>query len=87
MSTTTETPAAVAEAARLADAIDLSEIALIGLFRGPDSTRVMLRLPSGRISTIGLGDRSRAGTLIAVGDDFARFLRGGVETELRMPAS
>ena len=87
MSTTTETPAAVADAARMDDAIDLSEIALIGLFRAGDEARVMLRLPSGRIDTVNLGERSRAGVLVAVGDDWARFAKGGAETELRMPAS
>ena len=87
MSIEPETPAAVGDDASMADVIDLSEITLIGIFRTPDSARTMLCLPSGRITSVNLGERSRAGRLVEVGEDWARFERAGAETELHMPSS
>ena len=50
-----DTPAQVATAAQITDALPLHELTLIGLFSGPDSHTALLRNRSGKIARAAAG--------------------------------
>ncbi len=82
-----QTPPEVAAAASVPAALDLSDLTLIGVFRGPESARVLLRLPSGEIAEHALGDQLSEGQIVSIGEDWITLARNGRETVLRMPGA
>lgn len=84
MDNTNRTTAAHAtEAARLRRA----RPQLIGTFGAEGAMGALLRLPSGTIERLTVGDRSAAGTVIAIEPGAIHIARAGRTGVLRLPAS
>ncbi|MFG5380131.1 hypothetical protein [Yoonia sp. R2-816] len=65
---TETTPAHVAAKATIADAIDLSQLTLLGVMQAHDGPAALLRSPRGRIERVQMGARAFGYTVAAVGD-------------------
>lgn len=62
------TPAHVADKATIADAIDLRELALLGVMQAHDGPAALLRSPRGRIERVQTGGRAFGYTILAIGE-------------------
>lgn len=74
------------QAATQTGAVDLSETLLLGLINAPEGPRALLRYASGRVKTVAPGDRTRAGKVLAIGEDRVVLAgRNGAQVILTMP--
>jgi len=78
------TVASVAKQATERNALDLGEIALIGLYGTPNNRRALVRMPNGRFVKLGVGDRLDGGRVTAIGDDKMTYQKGGRPVTLKM---
>lgn len=77
--------AQTAQAATKRDAVPLDDILLLGLIKTPEGDRALLRYSGGKIHTVAKGDRTRAGRVLAIGEDRVILLGQGKQHILRMP--
>lgn len=79
------TTASVARAATDANAINLREVNLIGVYGTPGNRRALVRLANGRYQKVQVGDRIDGGRVSAIGDSELRYNRRGRDVVLRLP--
>ncbi|EAQ03386.1 hypothetical protein OB2597_02162 [Pseudooceanicola batsensis HTCC2597] len=79
--------ASVTRQATLRNAIDLSEINLIGVYGQPADRRALVRLANGRYRKVKVGDRIDGGRVLAIGDATLRYQKNGRNMTLDMPSS
>ncbi|UPH70805.1 hypothetical protein LGT41_0013585 [Abyssibius alkaniclasticus] len=76
------TRASVARAATIENAINLREVALIGIYGTADSRRALVRLASGRYIRLTLGESFSGGWRIIAMDDISIRVQKGSRTEI-----
>lgn len=79
------TSSGVAERATTRVSIDLSEINLLGTFGAGKSRRALVRLPSGRVVNLSVGDRVDGGRVQSIGDGQLGYVKSGRTVKLEMP--
>jgi hypothetical protein len=79
--------ASVTRQATIQNAIDLSQINLIGVYGQPTSRRALIRLENGRYRKVKVGDRLDGGRILAIGEDSLRYQKDGRNLSLAMPAN
>ena len=77
--------ATVTRAATQEDAINLRQVALIGISGTPSDREALVRLPSGRFVRVGIGDRLDRGRVAAIGEASLQYVRNGRSITLEMP--
>ncbi|GGE26414.1 hypothetical protein GCM10011360_13490 [Primorskyibacter flagellatus] len=80
------TRASVAREATLSNAIDLSQINLIGVYGQQSDRRALVRLSNGRYRKVKVGDRIDGGRVLAIGQDTLRYQKNGRNVTLDMPS-
>lgn len=78
------TPVSVARQAT-ETGLRLNRMNLIGVFGTPNDRRALVRLPSGRLLRLKVGDRLDGGRVATIDDDALRYSKGGREFTLEMP--
>jgi len=78
------TAASVAKAATQARGLDLGRTTIIGIIGAGKASRALIRLRSGKIVTVRLGDRIDGGTINSIGDGRLTYVKAGRTHELRM---
>ena len=78
------TSASVSRQATEENAIRLNRINLIGVFGTPNSRRALVRLSSGRVVRVQVGDRLDGGQVAAIGDSEVRYVKNGRNEVLRI---
>lgn len=76
--------ASVARQATETNAINLSAVNLIGVFGTPNDRRALVRLSSGRVVRVSVGDRLDGGQVTAIGEGELRYTAGGSNQILRI---
>lgn len=79
------TKASVAKQATLDNAINLRDIALIGVFGKTSERKGLVRMPNGRIVTVKLGDTLDGGKVVAIGAREVRYVKNGKNVVLNLP--
>ena len=79
------TTASVARQATLTNAISLRRVNLIGVFGSPSNRRALVRLSSGRIIRVGVGDRVDGGRVAAIGQETLQYVKSGRNITLGLP--
>jgi hypothetical protein len=79
------TTASVARQATLTNAISLRRVNLIGVFGSPSNRRALVRLSSGRIIRVGVGDRVDGGRVAAIGTETLQYVKSGRNITLGLP--
>jgi hypothetical protein len=79
------TTASVARQATLRNAMDLGDVNLIGVYGTERDRRALVRLPSGRMVKVEVGDRLDGGRIAAIGRDELRYTKGGRNITLEVP--
>jgi hypothetical protein len=62
------TRASVAKQATIRNALNLSEVALIGIYGSSENRRALVRMPSGKFQRVKIGDRLDGGKVVAIDD-------------------
>ena len=57
----------------------------MGVTGAPSSRKALVRLPSGRIRTLKVGDRIDGGQVVAIGQSELKYLKSGQNLTLKMP--
>lgn len=78
------TPVSVARQAT-ESGLRLNRMNLIGVFGTPNDRRALVRLPSGRLLRLKVGDRIDGGRVADIDDDRLRYSKGGRDFTLEMP--
>ncbi|MDF3855099.1 hypothetical protein ACDP63_08775 [Paracoccus sp. P2] len=78
------TSASVAKAATQARGIDMGRTTVIGIIGAGKASRALIRLRSGKVVTVRLGDRIDGGTINSIGDGRLTYVKAGRTHELRM---
>lgn len=81
---TLPTTRTVAKKSTLANAIDLGDINLIGVYGSSANRRALVRMPSGRFVKVQVGDRIDGGKVAAISDNELRYVKGGKTYALKM---
>jgi hypothetical protein len=79
------TTASVARQATIRNAMDLGDVNLIGVYGTERDRRALVRLPSGRMVKVEVGDRLDGGRIAAIGRDELRYTKGGRNITLEVP--
>jgi hypothetical protein len=79
------TPSRTADRATAKVGINLSEINLLGTFGASSNRRALVRLPSGRVVNLSVGDRVDGGRVQEIGDGRLGYVKSGRTVTLRMP--
>ncbi|MCA8868736.1 MAG: hypothetical protein KDA67_08810 [Rhodobacteraceae bacterium] len=79
------TRASVAKTATIKNAINLSQLNLIGVYGTPAERTALLRLPSGRFVKVKPGDRVDGGKIAAIGDSSLSYVKSGRNRVLKVP--
>ena len=79
------TSGTVAERATTRVSINLSEINLLGTFGAGNSRRALVRLPSGKVVNLSVGDRVDGGRVQSIGDGQLGYVKSGRTVMLVMP--
>ncbi|NDR56089.1 hypothetical protein [Aliiruegeria sabulilitoris] len=82
---TGKTSATVAKAATVKNQISLSKVALIGVYGTSTKRRALVRLPSGKMVKVKVGDRIDGGRVAAIGTSDLRYQKGSRTVTLKMP--
>ncbi|KAJ55260.1 hypothetical protein ACMU_11205 [Actibacterium mucosum KCTC 23349] len=80
------TSASVARQATVEDVVNLRRITLIGVFGSGSDRRALVRLPSGKIVKLKVGDRLDGGQVAAIGDGDLRYVKNGRSMVLDVPS-
>lgn len=78
------TSASVAREATQENAIRLNRVNLIGVFGTPNDRRALVRLSSGRVVRVQVGDRLDGGQVVAIGDSELRYSKDGRNEVIRI---
>lgn len=78
--------ATVAKQATQPDAVALNKTILIGVFGAGDDMSALVRLSSGSMRKVAVGDRLNWGRVSAIGKDRLMILRNGKNIVLELPA-
>lgn len=78
------TTASVANAATQKRAIDLGRTTIIGIIGAGNASRALIRLRSGKIVTVRLGDKIDGGTINSIGDGRVTYVKAGRVHELKL---
>ena len=78
-------PGGVAANATLAQAMDLREVNLIGVFGRPNDRRALVRLANGRYVRVGVGDSLDGGQVAAIGDNALNYVKRGQTITIAIP--
>ena len=65
--------------------IDTDRITLLGVAGRADDRRALVRLPSGRVRTVTVGDRLNGGRVLAIGPAELRYHKAGCIRVLTLP--
>ncbi|MEM1360406.1 MAG: hypothetical protein AAGF94_01655 [Pseudomonadota bacterium] len=65
--------------------MNLKEVNLLGTFGPTNAQRALIRLPSGRVINVSVGDRVDGGKVAAIGKGELRYVKGGRSHVLTMP--
>lgn len=79
------TRANVAKTATIKNAINLSKINLIGVYGTPSKRKALLRLASGRLVRVKIGDRVDGGRVAAIGTASLSYVKSGRNRVLKIP--
>lgn len=79
--------ASVSKAATNTNALKLRQVNLIGVFGSASQRRALVRLPSGRLVKVQVGDRVDGGEVASIGESELRYIKRGREITLAMPRS
>ena len=82
---TEDTPADVAHAASIPDALPLDRLALVGLFSSGADTTALLRTAAGDIVRVAPGDRVGPATITTIDEHRLELSQGGESYVLAMP--
>lgn len=74
----------VAKKSTLANAIDLGDINLIGVYGSSSNRRALVRMPNGRFLKVQVGDNFDGGQVAAIGDNELRYVKRGKTYALKM---
>lgn len=80
-------PSNVAKRATDPNELNLSKVSLLGTFGKTGSMRALVRLPSGRVVNVSVGDRVDGGRVVAIGQSELRYVKSGRNQTLKMPKS
>ncbi|MBF9032314.1 hypothetical protein HKCCE3408_18090, partial [Rhodobacterales bacterium HKCCE3408] len=75
----------VTRSATMENVINLREVNLIGVSGTPSDRRALVRLPSGRFVTVGVGDRIDGGQVAAIGPSTLQYVKNGRNITLEVP--
>ncbi|WP_108854930.1 hypothetical protein [Albidovulum aquaemixtae] len=78
------TTATVARQATIKNAINLRDVSLIGVFGSSANRRALVRLPSGRMIKVKVGDRLDGGQVAAIGDSELSYVKRGRTVVLKI---
>lgn len=78
------TTVTVSRQATVKNALNLSEISLIGVYGSSASRRALIRMPTGRFIKVKVGDRFDGGTIAAIGDSEVSYVKRGKTILLKM---
>ena len=78
------TTVTVAKQATVKNAIDLGKINLIGVYGSSSSRRALVRMPTGRLIKVKIGDRLDGGKVAAIGDSELTYVKNGRSYVLKM---
>ncbi|MFT4013343.1 MAG: hypothetical protein QM682_08040 [Paracoccus sp. (in: a-proteobacteria)] len=78
------TTASVAKAATQRRGMDMGRTTIIGIIGAGQASRALIRLRSGKVVTVRLGDRIDGGTINSIGDGRLTYVKGGQVRELRL---
>lgn len=81
---TLPTTRTVAKKSTLANAIDLGDINLIGVYGSSANRRALVRMPNGRFVKVQVGDRIDGGQVAAISDNELRYVKRGKTYALKM---
>lgn len=79
-----DTNATVASAATEKRVINMGQTTIIGIIGAGQASRALIRLGSGKIVTVRLGDKIDGGTINSIGDGRITYVKGGQLRELKM---
>jgi len=83
---TEQTPAQVARAATIQDALGMGNLTVIGLMRAHDGPAALLRSSRGRIARVTAGSRAFGYVVTAIADDYLLIAdRSGASYRLTVP--
>lgn len=77
----------VADQATFANALNMSQLNLIGVYGSQSNRYALLRQPNGRYKRVQVGDRIDGGTIAAITASEVRYQKGGRLIALRMPGT
>lgn len=78
------TTVTVARQATVKNAIDLGKINLIGVYGSSANRRALIRMPTGRLIKVKIGDRLDGGQVAAIGDSEVTYVKGGRSFTLKI---
>lgn len=81
---TLPTTRTVAKKSTYANAIDLGEVNLIGVYGSSSNRRALVRMPNGRFVKVQVGDRLDGGKVAAIGDSELRYVKKGRTITLKI---
>lgn len=79
------TRASIAERATIKNAINLSQLNLIGVYGKSTDRRALMRMPSGRFVKVKVGDRLDGGKIAAISSNSVSYVKGGNAKVLKVP--
>ncbi|MGV6838925.1 MAG: hypothetical protein ACWA40_01890, partial [Planktomarina sp.] len=82
---TGSTRVSVAQAATQENQVNLRKITLLGTFGTASARKALVRLSSGRVVRVGIGDRLDGGKVAAISTSQLRYTRGGRTVTLKLP--
>ncbi len=77
--------ASVTKEATVRNALKLGRVNLLGVSGTPSRRRALIRLPSGKIVTVGVGDRLDGGRVAQIDASALQYVKGGRSVRLEMP--
>lgn len=81
---TLPTTRTVAKQSTIANAIDLGDVNLIGVYGSSANRRALVRMPNGRYVKVQVGDRLDGGKVAAIGDNELSYVKRGQTIVLKM---
>lgn len=81
---TLPTTRTVAKKSTIANAIDLGDVNLIGVYGSSANRRALVRMPSGRYVKVQVGDRLDGGKVAAIGDNELSYVKRGQTIVLKI---
>lgn len=78
-------PSNVASRATDSNELNLKKVNLLGTFGKSGAMRALVRLPSGRVINVSVGDRVDGGRVVAIGQSELRYVKSNRNYTLKMP--